>query len=59
MSDARNGSAGGSASAAWLRALELTAPIPTQPERILPVVIEEMAANGWGMRWLCFRIGRD
>jgi fatty-acyl-CoA synthase len=28
-----------------LRALELTAPIPTQPERVLPVVIEEMAAR--------------
>jgi fatty-acyl-CoA synthase len=30
---------------AWLRALELTAPIPRNPHRILPVVIEEVAAR--------------
>jgi fatty-acyl-CoA synthase len=45
MSDARNGSASGSANGAWLRALELTAPIPNHRERVLPVVIEEMAAR--------------
>ena len=49
MSDAGNGSVsgspGGSASKAWLRALELTAPIPTRRERTLSVVIEEMAAR--------------
>ena len=28
---------------AWLRALELTKPIASQPERILPAVIEEAA----------------
>jgi fatty-acyl-CoA synthase len=32
-----------SASKAWLRALELTAPIPRNPARILPTVIEELA----------------
>jgi len=30
-------------SRAWLRALELTAPIPRTPRRILPTVIEELA----------------
>jgi len=45
MSDVRNGSASGSANRAWLRALELTAPIPSHRERILPVVVEEMAAR--------------
>jgi fatty-acyl-CoA synthase len=45
MSDVRNGSASGSASKAWLRALELTAPIPIHRERVLPVVIEEMAVR--------------
>ena len=30
---------------AWLRALELTAPIATTPQRILPTVIEELAAR--------------
>jgi len=28
---------------AWLRALELTAPIVRRPDRILPTVIEELA----------------
>jgi hypothetical protein len=28
-----------------LRALELTAPIPNNRERVLPVVVEEMAAR--------------
>ena len=32
-----------SASKAWLRALELTASIPRNPDRILPTVIEELA----------------
>jgi fatty-acyl-CoA synthase len=36
---------GDSASRAWLRALERTAPIPEQPERIFPRVIDEMAAR--------------
>jgi fatty-acyl-CoA synthase len=30
---------------AWLRALELTAPIPRAPHRVLPTVIEELAAH--------------
>jgi fatty-acyl-CoA synthase len=30
---------------AWLRALELTAPIPRNPHRVLPVVIEEAAVR--------------
>ena len=34
-----------SAATAWRRALELTAPIPHHPERILPTVIEELAAE--------------
>lgn len=33
----------GSAAKAWLRALELTAPIPRNRSRILPTVIEELA----------------
>ena len=32
---------------AWLRALELTAPIARNPDRTLPVVVED-AANRWG-----------
>ena len=36
--------AGVSPSRAWLRALELTSPISRNPDRILPVVIAEMAA---------------
>jgi fatty-acyl-CoA synthase len=35
----------GSAAGAWRRALELTAPIPRHPKRILPTVIEELAAQ--------------
>src|SRR5580704_70385 len=35
----------GSATRAWLRALELTAPISRRPERIFPTVIEELAAK--------------
>ena len=35
----------GSASKAWLRALELTAPIAKNPTRILPTVIDETAAR--------------
>src|ERR1700733_7632932 len=34
--------AGASVSRAWLRALELTAPIPRQRERVLPTVIDEL-----------------
>ena len=34
-----------SASMAWLRALELTAPIPRSPARVLSTVIEEIAAQ--------------
>jgi fatty-acyl-CoA synthase len=37
--------AGVSPSRAWLRALELTSPISRNPDRILPVVIAEMAAR--------------
>jgi fatty-acyl-CoA synthase len=36
--------ANGSAARAWLRALELTAPIPKNRDRILSTVIEELAA---------------
>lgn len=36
-----------SPSKAWLRALELTASIPRNPNRVLPDVMEEMAAR-WG-----------
>jgi fatty-acyl-CoA synthase len=34
-----------SAATAWLRALELTAPIPRNPHRVLSTVIEEIAAQ--------------
>src|SRR6266576_4724466 len=34
-----------SAAKAWLRALELTAPIASHPRRILPGVIEELAES--------------
>jgi hypothetical protein len=34
------------ASAAWLRALELTAPIARAPGRLFPVVVDELAARG-------------
>src|SRR5215472_8472039 len=37
--------AGDSTATAWLRALELTAPIPHNPTRILPAVIEDVAAE--------------
>src|SRR5271154_5434041 len=33
---------GASVSRAWLRALELTAPIPRRRERVLPVVVDEL-----------------
>jgi fatty-acyl-CoA synthase len=33
----------GSAAKAWLRALELTAPIPRNPDRVISTVIEELA----------------
>ncbi len=33
---------GASVSRAWLRALELTAPIPRQRERVLPTVVDEL-----------------
>lgn len=38
---ARSESPRARASQAWLRALELTTPIPRQPQRTLPVVVEE------------------
>jgi fatty-acyl-CoA synthase len=41
------GSTNGLTAGAWLRALELTASIPRNPSRILPTVIEELAAR-WG-----------
>jgi fatty-acyl-CoA synthase len=34
-----------SSAKAWLRALELTAPIPSRPNRVFPTVIEELAAQ--------------
>ena len=40
---ARPGSGSSFVSQAWLRALELTAPILNNPERIFPTVIEELA----------------
>jgi fatty-acyl-CoA synthase len=50
MSEAATGeavSATGSSARAWLRALELTKPIPNNCNRVLPTVIEEAAAQ-WG-----------
>jgi fatty-acyl-CoA synthase len=38
-------STNGSAAKAWLRALELTAPIPRNRDRIMPTVIEELATR--------------
>jgi fatty-acyl-CoA synthase len=38
----------GSAAKSWLRALELTAPIPRNPDRLLSTVIEELAAHSGG-----------
>src|SRR5271154_3194685 len=35
----------GSAAKAWLRALELTAPIPRNRDRVMSTVIEELAAR--------------
>src|SRR6202044_373180 len=37
----------GSATKAWLRALELTAPIARTPDRVLSTVVEDLAAQ-WG-----------
>ena len=39
---------------AWLRALELTSPISHTPDRILPLIIEEMAArmSFWQLDWV-------
>ena len=42
---ARAASSSSSGSKAWLRALELTAPIVSNPQRIFPTVIEEVAEN--------------
>ena len=39
------GPVGDSAAKAWLRALEMTAPIGRDPQRILPTVIEEVASE--------------
>jgi fatty-acyl-CoA synthase len=39
------GTADGSAAKAWLRALELTAPIPRNRERVMSTVIDELAAR--------------
>src|ERR1700734_151641 len=36
---------GVSVSRAWLRALELTAPIPRQRERVLPAVVDELGGR--------------
>ena len=36
---------GNSAAKAWLRALEATAPIAANPQRTLPIVIEELAES--------------
>jgi fatty-acyl-CoA synthase len=43
--EAQAEASGRSAAKAWLRALELTAPIPANPGRILPNVIEDLAAR--------------
>jgi fatty-acyl-CoA synthase len=40
---ARQGPGARSAAKAWLRALELTAPIARNPTRTFPVVVEELA----------------
>jgi fatty-acyl-CoA synthase len=40
-----NGKDRGSAAKAWLRALELTAPIADNPRRVFPAVIQELAAR--------------
>ena len=48
MSESRTGNtthANGSSAKAWLRALELTAPIASNRERVLPIVIEEAATR--------------
>ena len=36
---------GASVSKTWMRALELTTPIPRQRERVLPVVVDELGAS--------------
>jgi len=41
------GGTSSTASQAWLRALELTAPIARHPDRVMPVLIDE-AASRWG-----------
>jgi len=41
----RHAAAASPASGAWLRALELTAPIIRQPQRTFPIVIQELAAR--------------
>src|SRR5580704_12650004 len=41
----RRSAGNGSAAQAWARALELTAPIARNPQRILPAVIEERGAE--------------
>ena len=42
---ARVSGAGASAAKAWLRALEKTAPIARQPDRVFPLVIDELAGQ--------------
>ncbi|HUJ26358.1 MAG TPA: long-chain-acyl-CoA synthetase [Myxococcales bacterium] len=41
--EAAAGAGAFSVAAAWRRALELTAPIPRQPERVLPALLDELA----------------
>jgi fatty-acyl-CoA synthase len=41
----RSAASGNRASGAWLRALELTAPITRQPERTFPIAIQELAEH--------------
>ena len=49
---------GASVSRAWLRALELTASMPRQRERVLPAVVDELGHScvlvEWEIEWLAF-----
>ena len=56
--DPDTGERGHSAAKAWLRALELTAPIAKHPTRTLAVLIEELAEKVWPMRRRCFPIAK-
>ena len=45
VSEAKRDPAGSSPARAWLRALEMTAPIAANPTRTLPAIIDELAAR--------------